>query len=337
MSSWTPKEISKESIKLEAWFEENKRPLPWRKTRKAYNIWISEIMLQQTTVTAVIPFYQKFMKSFPTVKRLAEASQEEVYKHWAGLGYYSRARNIHKAAKELVKLKSFPKTYEELIKLPGLGDYSSRAISSQAFGEKVGVVDGNVIRVLSRRFGKAFEHWKTKDKKELQLIADEYVKTGNPSNINQAMMELGATICIPTNPTCLLCPLKKNCMALKKDLINELPIKKPKKATEIWTWEAEIYENKGKVAFVNNEYAPFLKKQLILPGKVAQKKVAPKTYDFQHGITHHKIYVKLTRKKSKFSSAKSAQYTWLSRKQLKEKVPFSLIQKAIDVGLGDKK
>ncbi len=327
------KVIKKEAKELEAWFEENARPLPWRQSKEPYPIWISEIMLQQTTATAVIPYFQSFLKKFPTLKKLAQAPLEEVYDQWAGLGYYSRARNIHKAAKQFAKEKSFPQTYQELIKFSGLGEYTARAISSQAFEEPVGVVDGNVIRVLSRRFGLFNQHWKTKEKRQLQEIADEYAKEAQPSRVNQAFMELGATICTPTNPSCLLCPLKKNCVALKDDLISQLPLKKPKKSFEIWEWQAEIYEKDGRIAFVKNEYAPFLKKQWILPGKVVQKTGKPQDFDFQHGITHHKIFVKITRKRSKFSPAKSAEYEWISAKQLKEKVPFSLIQKAIDIGL----
>ncbi len=318
------------------WFQENSRPLPWRKSKNPYRIWISEIMLQQTTVKAVIPYYEKFVKRFPTVKALADSKIEDVYQYWAGLGYYSRARNIHKAAGELVKLKAFPSSYKDLIKLSGFGDYTARAVSSQAFSEPVGVVDGNVIRVLSRRFGLAVEHWKTKEKKILQEIADHYAQLQEPSLINQAFMELGATVCSPHSPTCLLCPLKKNCVALKENRMEELPLRKPKREMEIWHWQAELIENKGKFAFITNEYAPFLKKQLILPGKAMRKSAPPKNFDFQHGITHHKIYVKITRRKSNFKEAKFAGVQWLSPKQLKEKVPFSLIQKAMDIGLVDK-
>ncbi len=336
MSSWNNKGTKVEAEKLEAWFAENARPLPWRQSKNPYRIWISEIMLQQTTVKAVIPYFNRFVKRFPTVQSLSEARIEDVYQHWAGLGYYSRARNIHKAAQVLSSLKIFPRSYQDLLKLPGFGDYTARAVSSQAFSEKVGVVDGNVIRVLSRRFGLPIEHWKNKEKKVLQDIADHYAQLAEPAKINQAFMELGATICTPTNPTCLLCPLKRNCLALKQSRLSELPLKKPKKSMEIWVWNALVIEQGGRIGFVKNEYAPFLKKQLILPGSVEKKSVAPKTYDFQHGITHHKIFVKISRRKSKFSSAKIADMTWLSPKQLKEKVPFSLIQKAVDVGRGDK-
>jgi len=335
MSSWDNKKTKSEATKLSSWFQENARPLPWRKNKNPYSIWISEIMLQQTTVKAVVPFFNRFITSFPKVSDLAKASQEEVYDHWAGLGYYSRARNIHKAAKEISQLKKFPKTYSELLELPGFGDYTARAVSSQAFSEPVGVVDGNVIRVLSRRFGLSIEHWKNKEKKVLQEIADTYAQCAEPRTINQAFMELGATICTPQSPTCFLCPIQKNCVARNDDKISKLPLKKPKRITEIWQWHVDLYEDRGRLAFISNQYAPFLKKQLILPGRVEQKKVAPKTYDFQHAITHHKIFVKITRRRSKFNPAKNAGLIWISRKRLKEKVPFSLIQKAVDIGLGD--
>ena len=196
--------------RIKAWYATRARQLPWRETGDPYRIWISEIMLQQTTVKAVIPYFNRFIKRFPTVKALADARIEDIYEQWAGLGYYSRARNLHKAAQEIASLKSFPKSHTELLKLPGFGDYTARAVSSQAFGEAAGVVDGNVIRVLSRRFGLPVEHWKNKEKKLLKQIADEYVEHGDPGVINQALMEVGSTICTPHNPTCWLCPLKKN-------------------------------------------------------------------------------------------------------------------------------
>jgi A/G-specific adenine glycosylase len=335
MSSWKNSKIEEEAKALESWFQENSRPLPWRKSQNPYRIWVSEVMLQQTTVKAVIPYYKRFMKRFPTLKSLAEARIEDIYEMWAGLGYYSRARNLHKAAQEIHQLKKFPKNHTELLKLSGFGDYTARAVASQAYLEPVGVVDGNVIRVLCRRYGLAVEHWKNKEKKALQELADQYATLGCPSSINQGFMELGATICIPHNPTCLLCPLKKNCVALKEDRISELPLKKPKREMEIWQWNVDLIEDRGRIAFITNEYAPFLKKQLILPGKAQKKKVAPKNFDFQHGITHHKIYVKISRKRSNFDPAKIADIQWISRKQLKEKVPFALVQKAVQMGLGD--
>ena len=319
-----------ETEALVQWFEENHRPLPWRTSRKPYPIWISEIMLQQTTVKVVIPFFKKFMKNFPSIKALSEAPLEEVYKHWAGLGYYSRAGNIHKAAKVLSKKNRFPKTYRELLKLPGFGNYTARAVSSQAFREPVGVVDGNVIRVLCRRFGLKIEFWKSRGQKELQRLADHYAEVAeNPGILNQAFMELGATVCTPTCPTCFLCPLNKNCVAFDKNEIENLPLRKPKKKMEIWQWNVELYEQRGRIAFIKNKYAPFLRGQMVFPGKVVKKKKVPSVFHFQHTITHHKIYVNVTKKNFQI---KKGDFVWIHHKNLKEKVPFSIIQKAVNKG-----
>lgn len=333
MSSWDKKQIAKEAQGLCDWYAKNSRPLPWRESRDPYPIWISEVMLQQTTSTAVIPFFQKFMGRFPSLKSLATAPLSEVYKYWAGLGYYSRARNIHKAAQLLAEQKQFPKGYAELIEYPGFGDYTARAVTSQAFGEPVGVVDGNVIRVLSRRFGLALEYWKTPEKRKLQEISDTYAQAGDPNIINQSLMELGATICTPQSPTCLLCPLRRSCVAFAKDLVGSLPLKKPRRIPEIWHWQVEIYEKNGKFLFIKNEYAPFLKKQWILPGQVKIEKKIPKNFDFQHMITHHKIYVSVLRKKSGSAKHASDDSTWIAHHQLKEKVPFSIIQKTIETAI----
>jgi len=332
-----PKIIKKEAQALVNWYSNQKRPLPWRQSRQPYPIWISEIMLQQTTVKAVIPYFKKFMRAFPTIESLAQASLEEIYSQWAGLGYYSRARNLKKAAEALSQMPCFPKTYQELLALPGFGPYTARAVSSQAFDEPVGVVDGNVIRVLSRRYGLPIEHWKPKERDKLQAIADSYAQYAPPSEINQAWMELGATLCSPQTPSCLLCPAKSNCIALKENKVQDLPLKKARRAAEVWLWQLKIFEKEnGSVAFVRNKQAPFLKDQWVLPGLAVKRKTPPRQFDFQHAITHHKIYVQVTRGKSNFDELKNLKVTWISRKGLKEKVPFSIIQKTIDIGLGDR-
>ncbi len=329
--------VKKEAQALVEWYSTQKRPLPWRQSRHPYPIWISEIMLQQTTVKAVIPYFKKFMKAFPSVQNLAEASLEEVYSQWAGLGYYSRARNLKKAAEVLNQMGSFPNNFQDLLKLPGFGPYTARAVSSQAFNEPVGVVDGNVIRVLSRRYGLPIEHWKPKERHKLQTIADSYAQQTLPSDVNQAWMELGATLCSPLAPSCLLCPIKSNCVALKDNKVQDLPLKKTRRALEIWLWQLKIYEKEnGSVAFIRNEQAPFLRDQWVLPGLAKKRKTPPRQFDFQHAITHHKIYVQVTRGKSNFEELKNLNVTWISRKGLKEKVPFSIIQKTIDIGLGDR-
>ena len=157
---------------LIAWYQKNKRVLPWRASQDPYKIWISEVMLQQTTVTAVIPYYEKFLKLFPTVQKLAAATIEDVYEMWAGLGYYSRARNLHKSAVLLSEMilsgNGFPQSYQQLLELPGFGPYTARAVSSLAFGEKTGVLDGNVIRVLSRKYGIDSDWWQTVARNDLQ-------------------------------------------------------------------------------------------------------------------------------------------------------------------------
>jgi A/G-specific adenine glycosylase len=190
------------------WYDANKRDLPWRRTRNPYRIWVSEIMLQQTRVAAVLEHYYRFIKQFPTISALAEARQQQVLAAWSGLGYYRRARMLHRAAKELAEKRGrMPRTSAQLQELPGIGRYTAAAISSIAFGEAAAVVDGNVERVLSRMAG---EHVNTGAcwKKAQELIDPE-----RPGDFNQAMMELGATICLPHSPTCSICPISRHCSA----------------------------------------------------------------------------------------------------------------------------
>ena len=210
------------------WFRKNKRPLPWRKTRDPYAIWVSEIMLQQTQVNTVIPYYERWMKQFPTVQQLSEAPLSRVLKLWEGLGYYGRARNLHKSAKIIDKKLAgeFPNTSEKLRALPGIGRYTAGAIASIAFGERAPVLDGNVMRVLSRIFAVKEPVDQTEGKKKLWEIAERLVWAGlprpyNPGDFNQSLMELGALVCLPENPKCLECPGAKICEAhrLKKEVL----------------------------------------------------------------------------------------------------------------------
>ncbi len=310
------------------WYHQQKRDLPWRKNRDPYRIWISEVMLQQTTVVAVIPFYERFMQRFPTLTELARATEGEVLKHWSGLGYYSRARNLHKAAKILAET-GFPKSYLQLIELPGFGPYTARAVSSLAFGEKVGVLDGNVIRILSRRYGLALEWWKPQGRHELQIRSDELAQVSDPENLNQAMMELGATVCTPAQPACLLCPWLKSCVARNQDQVGELPLSRPRRAREKWLWKPQLIEERGRVALIKNDYAPFLKGQWIFPGLVERVKKTPKTYDYRHSVTHHDIFVSITRK-SDLAKTLKEKITWVGKKNLLEYLPTSLMQKALN-------
>ncbi len=317
---------------LLAWYKENHRDLPWRSNRDPYRIWISEVMLQQTTVAAVIPYYEKFLKRFPNVQKLANASLEEVYEMWAGLGYYSRARNLHKAAQALAA-NGFPQRAEELIELPGFGPYTSRAVASLAFDEAVGVLDGNVIRVLTRVFGWQMDWWTPSAREKLQTASDEIASAGPSHLLNQGLMELGATICTPHNPTCLLCPWQKQCVSREKDLVAKIPRKKPRKKSEVWIWTAQVFHKDGQVALLPNQYAPFLKGQLIFPGSVSQEKKKPKTFDLKHGITHHDIYIQIESSQKKPVKLKSQELQWIAIKDIKKVSPSNLLQKVLQRAL----
>ncbi|NUN05432.1 MAG: A/G-specific adenine glycosylase, partial [Bdellovibrio sp.] len=231
---------------LTQWYKKNLRPLPWRENKNPYRIWLSEVMLQQTTVVAVIPYFEKFLNKFPTVQDLANAPESDVLEAWAGLGYYSRARNLHKAAKALAT-HGFPATAAELLQLPGFGPYTSRAVASIAFGEKVGVLDGNVIRVLSRRYGLKLEWWNSKGRDTLQGISNDLSALGNADIVNQGLMELGATVCTPQKVICMLCPWASTCVSREKNLVDKLPLKKPRKESEVWVWKPLVSVKDSKV------------------------------------------------------------------------------------------
>ncbi|MEO8236134.1 MAG: A/G-specific adenine glycosylase [Flavobacterium sp.] len=215
---------------LTTWYLENKRDLPWRKTTDPYFIWLSEIMLQQTRVAQGLPYYRAFTKEFPTVLDLANASEEKVLKLWQGLGYYSRARNLHATAKHIAGNLNeiFPQDYKNLLKLKGIGEYTAAAIASFSYNEVVPVVDGNVFRVLSRYYNVATDITSAKAKKEFTLLAQEVISKDDPALFNQAIMEFGALQCVPKNPNCTICPLNSSCAALSLKKVNELPIKSKK-------------------------------------------------------------------------------------------------------------
>ncbi|HLG34956.1 MAG TPA: A/G-specific adenine glycosylase [Bacteroidia bacterium] len=212
------------------WYSKHKRDLPWRKTKDPYLIWLSEIILQQTRVNQGLPYFLKFRKKFPSVKKLAAAKQEEVLKLWQGLGYYSRARNLHEAAKSIVKNfgGKFPSEHSELLKLKGVGEYTAAAIASISFGKPHPVVDGNVVRVLSRNFGIKDTLASAPGKKKFTALAYKLMGKHPPSEFNQAMMEFGALQCVPKNPACGNCPLRKSCYAFRNSLVEILPVKKSK-------------------------------------------------------------------------------------------------------------
>ena len=215
---------------LTYWYLQNKRELPWRKSRNPYFIWLSEVMLQQTRVAQGLSYYLKFTTTFPTVFDLAKADESTVLKMWQGLGYYSRARNLHAAAKHIAyELNGqFPSSYLEIIKLKGIGDYTASAIASICFDEPTAVVDGNVYRVLSRYFGIHTSINSSQGIKEFKTLAQSLIDVTQPGNFNQAIMDFGALHCKPQNPLCESCPFANSCVAFEKKLIKVLPLKDKK-------------------------------------------------------------------------------------------------------------
>jgi A/G-specific adenine glycosylase len=214
------------------WYPRHRRDLPWRNTRDPYAIWLSEVILQQTRVKQGLPYYLDFITSYPTVQELAAAPQDEVLRHWQGLGYYSRARNMHHTAQQVTGEYNgqFPGSYAELLKLRGVGQYTAAAIASFAYDEKVAVLDGNVFRVLARVFGVTQDIAAPASRKIFQQLADTLIPADQPAEFNQAIMEFGAIQCTPAKPDCLFCPLQTECYAFQHGMVQELPIKSKAKA-----------------------------------------------------------------------------------------------------------
>lgn len=218
--------------KLKEWYLANKRDLPWRNTSDPYKIWISEIILQQTRVNQGFDYYVRFVQRFPDVRSLADADEDEVLKYWQGLGYYSRARNLHKAAKQVVEKfgGKFPPNYEEVLSLSGIGTYTASAICSFAYNQNYAVVDGNVFRVLARIFAVSTPIDSSAGQKEFAQLAENLLDKTDTHTHNQAVMEFGALQCVPANPNCEICPLKEHCKAYHLNIAAELPVKQGKTA-----------------------------------------------------------------------------------------------------------
>lgn len=239
------------SVILVSWYGENQRDLPWRKSSNPYDIWLSEIILQQTRVAQGLSYYLKFKLNYPEIKDLASATEDEVLAHWKGLGYYSRGRNLRKAAIQVMEDYDgvFPQSFKELKKLKGVGDYSAAAIASFAYREKVAVVDGNVYRVLSRLFNIDIPIDSTEGKKYFSALANELISDKSPDTHNQAIMEFGAMQCKPKSPDCSICPFIEKCEAYAKGTIKELPFKAKKIKRKSRYFEFRFFEEDGNIEF----------------------------------------------------------------------------------------
>lgn len=320
--------------KLLQWFRSNSRKLPWRAAKAgAYERWLSEIMLQQTRVETVLPYYQKFLKRFPKISDLAAADIDEVQNMWAGLGYYSRARNLHRCAVEIVETHNgrFPKTREALKELPGIGPYTSAAIASMAFDEKVAAIDGNLERVLARVLG--LEEI-AKGHPKIESLAEQIVQLGEAGKINEALMDLSATICKVKNPDCLLCPLSGACRTQKSGRFTEIPKKAPKKPkVELYSEGFAIFrrdELGWSVLAARRPKGAWLSGMWDIPWRLVDSQDAPlnipgKTIGvpaaIKRTITHHKIHLSVKAKLAKEQNAGAyakalrglgSEFRWLS-------------------------
>lgn len=249
------------------WYYKNKRDFPFRNTREPYNIWVSEVMSQQTQMSRVVMYYERFIEMFPTVFELAAASEEQLLKAWEGLGYYSRVRNMQVAAQYVVNENAgaFPDSYEVLLKLKGVGVYTAAAIASICYNEQVAAVDGNVLRVFSRYMNYDKDILSQKNKNEVKNIMEEWMTGKDAGGFNQAFIELGATICMPTSPKCSACPLVEECIAYKKDIVEQLPVKIKKVKVKHENLNVYILINEEAKVYVEKQDTQFLGGMYLLP------------------------------------------------------------------------
>jgi A/G-specific adenine glycosylase len=333
--------------KLIKWYKQNKRDLPWRNTTDPYKVWLSEIILQQTRVVQGMPYYLSFVKNFPTVFDLAKAPEQKVLKLWQGLGYYSRARNLHTAAKEVVKNYKgvFPSEFEELKKLKGVGDYTAAAISSFCFNKPQAVVDGNVYRVLARLFAIDTPINSTEGKKQFALLAQELLDKKNAGAYNQAIMEFGALYCTPHKPNCEACIFYDTCLSGSVDKALSYPVKITNKKTTTRYFEYFVIFNKGNTytqqrtgndIWKNLHQFPLLEhnekptdtgvleqlKKEILKTKTNNFEIIKQTGYKKHQLSHQTIYARFTY--VNVDSFTNLTYKQTSLKQLK-KLPLPIL------------
>jgi A/G-specific adenine glycosylase len=310
--------------KLLAWYRQNQRDLPWRRTRDPYPIWLSEIMLQQTRAQAVIPYYHRFLEEFPTVQALAAAPEARVLTAWSGLGYYSRARNLRAAAQQIARVGSFPRDYASIRELAGVGDYTAAAVASIAFELPHAVLDGNVLRVLARLLNDAGEITSTTTKTRLRTEAHRLLDRTRPGLFNQAIMELGATVCVPRAPKCGECPLARECRGHRMGTAAGLPVKLRKKEPVRIAAAVTIVTRGGSVLLWQRgqgegRMAGFweLPDPSQLPGLRHRKALG----QFRHTITHHHYTFEVT---TADVSRIPSDYRWVARSRLRS-VPLSTV------------
>lgn len=302
-----PHEAEAISTPLLGWFAANHRPMPWREVRDPYGIWVSEVMLQQTQVATVIPYFERFMTRFPTIRDLAEAPLDDVLKHWEGLGYYSRARNLHAAAQKIMREHGgiFPQDHAQILALPGIGDYTAGAIASIAFNQARPAVDGNVFRVLARLFMLPHDIARPQSRPIFEDLAQRLIPGMAAWRFNQALMELGATVCTPARPQCPTCPISFSCKAKGSGMWCEFPVKARKAAPRDISFVVAVIEHEGSYLVVRRpnkgllgglwEFPTFemTGKEAIAEGTIAVREIhcfsleeAAKLVSVPHQFTH---------------------------------------------------
>ena len=298
------------------WYKENLRALPWRENKNPYSIWLSEIILQQTQVVQGQPYYERFIEKYPTVNDLAKAKEDEVLKLWQGLGYYSRARNLHFAAKQIINDFDgiFPNNYTDLLKLKGVGEYTAAAVASIAYNEVVPSVDGNVLRVISRLFDIDIPVDSSEGKKIIKDLMYEIIDQKNPGDFNQAVMELGAKICKPKNPDCINCPLQEKCLSLENKTYLNRPIKSKKTKINNIYIDYILFINRNKIVIQQRDSRSIWKNLFEFPNVTSESNFKDLTHlnsllkqysktikplllqkEIVHKLTHRNLHIRFFR------------------------------------------
>ncbi len=312
------------AARLTRWYDGARRDLPWRRTLDPYRILVSEVMLQQTRAQAVIPYYEKFLQRFPDPAELAAAGEPELLRSWSGLGYYQRARNLQKAARRIVELGAFPADYESIRELPGVGAYTAAAVASIAFGLRHAVVDGNVLRVIARHTGDRSDIGAAATRIRFEKVAQKLLGRSEPGRFNQAMMELGATVCLPRNPMCLLCPVGAECQARQQCLQSELPVKSKRAAPVRLSTTLLAIERRGRILLCQRSPEEGRMRgfwELPSADQLPKAEIQETLGSFRHTITNH--HYSFTVVKAIISHAADG-FAWFDKSQL-EQIPLSTV------------
>ena len=301
------------------WYDANGRELPWRRTRDPYAIWLSEIILQQTRIAQGLSYWERFLQAFPDVQSLAAAEEDEVLRLWQGLGYYSRARNLLSAARQIVAQGGFPDTLEGIRALKGVGDYTAAAIASFAFDIPAAVVDGNVYRVLARHFGIPTPVGSTAAKKEFTALAQSLIPADRPGDFNQAMMDFGATCCTPASPACLLCPLAGSCAALATGRLDSLPVREKGAAVQTRRFDYVYVRFRGRTAIRKRGTGDIwagLWEPVVYDGELPKEHLQLIKKGVKHQLTHRTLIVDFYLWEPEAEPALPEGYRWIEEAEL---------------------